>query len=115
MTGTHRDITARKEAELALELRNSIAEAFLEGQTIETDALRAAISEDRSSGWVPAGVVATIGTTSTTAIDPVAEIADVAEFLSKMQVPNAEISAVLALLAILLIVKQIRDRLDEPK
>lgn len=41
-------------------------------------ALRAAIAEDRTSGWVPAGVVATIGTTSSTAIDPVAEIADVA-------------------------------------
>ena len=29
MTGTHRDITARKEAELALEIRNRIAEVFL--------------------------------------------------------------------------------------
>ena len=29
MTGTHRNITARKEAELALEIRNSVAEAFL--------------------------------------------------------------------------------------
>ncbi len=29
MTGTHRDITARKEAELALEVRNRIAEIFL--------------------------------------------------------------------------------------
>ncbi len=29
MTGTHRDITARKEAELALEIRNRIAEIFL--------------------------------------------------------------------------------------
>lgn len=29
MTGTHRDITARKEAELALEIRNRVAEAFL--------------------------------------------------------------------------------------
>ncbi len=29
MTGTHRDITARKEAELALEVRNRVAEAFL--------------------------------------------------------------------------------------
>jgi aromatic-L-amino-acid/L-tryptophan decarboxylase len=41
------------------------------------DALRAAISEDRSAGWLPAGVVATVGTTSSTAIDPVAEIADI--------------------------------------
>jgi PAS domain S-box-containing protein len=36
MTGTHRNITARKEAELALEIRNSVAEAFL---TEETDEL----------------------------------------------------------------------------
>ena len=50
-----------------------------EDLAMRPDALRAAISEDRSSGWVPAGVVATIGTTSTTAIDPVAAIADVAE------------------------------------
>ncbi len=32
MTGTHRNITARKEAELALEIRNRIAEAFLIGE-----------------------------------------------------------------------------------
>ncbi|MFN2371861.1 MAG: PAS domain-containing protein, partial [Candidatus Krumholzibacteriia bacterium] len=31
MTGTHRDITARKEAELALEVRNRLAETFLTG------------------------------------------------------------------------------------
>ena len=43
------------------------------------DALRAAIAEDRAAGWVPAGVVATLGTTSTTAVDPVAAIADVAQ------------------------------------
>jgi aromatic-L-amino-acid decarboxylase len=42
------------------------------------DALRDAIAEDRAAGWVPAGIVATIGTTSTTAIDPVEAIADVA-------------------------------------
>ena len=41
-------------------------------------ALRAAIAEDRAAGWLPAGIVATIGTTSTTAIDPVDAIADVA-------------------------------------
>ncbi len=41
-------------------------------------ALRAAITEDREAGWLPAGIVATIGTTSTTAIDPVDAIADVA-------------------------------------
>jgi len=41
-------------------------------------ALRAAIADDRQAGWLPAGIVATIGTTSTTAIDPVDAIADVA-------------------------------------
>ncbi len=41
-------------------------------------ALRVAIAEDRTEGWLPAGIVATIGTTSTTAIDPVDAIADVA-------------------------------------
>ncbi len=46
---------------------------------MDPDALRAAITEDRSAGWLPAGIVATIGTTSTTAVDPVAAIADVAE------------------------------------
>ena len=39
--------------------------------------LQAAIAEDRAAGWLPGGVVATVGTTSTTAIDPVAAIADV--------------------------------------
>jgi aromatic-L-amino-acid decarboxylase len=45
---------------------------------MEPTALRAAIAEDRAAGWLPAGIVATIGTTSTTAIDPVDAIADVA-------------------------------------
>ena len=40
-------------------------------------ALEQAIAEDRAAGWLPAGVVATVGTTSTTAVDPVAAIADV--------------------------------------
>ncbi len=39
-------------------------------------ALEQAIAEDRAAGWLPAGVIATIGTTSTTAIDPVAAIAE---------------------------------------
>jgi PAS domain S-box-containing protein len=41
MTGTHRDITARKEAELALEIRNRIAEIFLtiEGKKIFSEIL----------------------------------------------------------------------------
>jgi len=43
------------------------------------DALRTAIAEDRAAGWLPAGIVATIGTTGTTAIDPMADIADVAQ------------------------------------
>jgi aromatic-L-amino-acid/L-tryptophan decarboxylase len=50
-----------------------------EALAMQPEALRAAIVEDRAAGWVPAGVVATIGTTSTTAIDPVAAIADICE------------------------------------
>jgi len=42
------------------------------------EALRAAIAEDRKAGWLPMGIVATVGTTSTTAVDPVEAIADVA-------------------------------------
>ncbi len=43
------------------------------------DLLRAAIAEDRSAGWRPLAVVATVGTTSTTSVDPVPAIADVCE------------------------------------
>jgi aromatic-L-amino-acid decarboxylase len=39
------------------------------------DALAAAVAEDRSAGWLPLAVVATVGTTSSTSVDPVAEIA----------------------------------------
>ena len=46
---------------------------------MNTDALRAAIAEDRAQGVRPIAVVATVGTTSTTAIDPVAAIADICE------------------------------------
>jgi aromatic-L-amino-acid decarboxylase len=46
---------------------------------MDPEALRAAITEDRAAGWLPAAIVATVGTTSTTAIDPTAAIADVAE------------------------------------
>jgi aromatic-L-amino-acid decarboxylase len=38
-------------------------------------ALRAAIERDRSNGFRPMAVVATVGTTSTTSVDPVCEIA----------------------------------------
>ncbi|MCA9743280.1 MAG: amino acid decarboxylase [Deferribacteres bacterium] len=46
---------------------------------MQPEALRTAIQEDRSTGWRPFCVVATIGTTSTTAVDPVAEIANICE------------------------------------
>jgi aromatic-L-amino-acid/L-tryptophan decarboxylase len=42
---------------------------------MRTDALRAAIEDDRRSGITPIAVVATVGSTSTTSIDPVDEIA----------------------------------------
>ena len=43
---------------------------------MRSDALRAAIAEDRESGITPLAVVATLGTTSTTSIDPIGEIAE---------------------------------------
>jgi aromatic-L-amino-acid decarboxylase len=42
---------------------------------MRSDALEAAIAEDRSNGWEPLAVVATVGTTSSTSVDPVEEIA----------------------------------------
>jgi aromatic-L-amino-acid/L-tryptophan decarboxylase len=42
---------------------------------MRTDALRAAIEDDRRSGITPVAIVATVGSTSTTSIDPVDEIA----------------------------------------
>ena len=46
---------------------------------MRADLLAPAIAEDRSNGWLPFCVVATVGTTSTTSIDPVPEIADICE------------------------------------
>lgn len=54
---------------------------------IETDSefrmdprsLARAIEEDRSNGWRPFCVVATVGTTSTTSIDPVPQIAEICQ------------------------------------
>jgi aromatic-L-amino-acid decarboxylase len=46
---------------------------------MDVGALRAAIAEDRASGWTPFAVTATAGTTSTTSVDPVRAIAEVAE------------------------------------
>ena len=44
---------------------------------MRADALREALTEDRSAGIAPLAVVATLGTTSTTSVDPVREIADI--------------------------------------
>jgi len=40
------------------------------------EALGAAIAEDRSRGWLPVAVVATVGTTSSTSIDPVRPVSE---------------------------------------
>jgi aromatic-L-amino-acid decarboxylase len=40
------------------------------------DALAEAVADDRSQGWLPLAVVATVGTTSSTSVDPVPVIAD---------------------------------------
>ena len=47
--------------------------------TMDVDALRAAIGEDREAGRLPACIIATAGTVNTAAIDPLNEIADLAE------------------------------------
>ncbi|MBI4531210.1 MAG: amino acid decarboxylase, partial [Candidatus Latescibacteria bacterium] len=44
---------------------------------MDARALAHAVEEDRSDGWLPFCVVATVGTTSTTSIDPLPEIAEV--------------------------------------
>ena len=46
-----------------------------EAYRMRTDALAAAIEEDRREGWLPFCTVATLGTTSSTSVDPVGEIA----------------------------------------
>ncbi len=46
---------------------------------MDSKALSAAIEEDKSNGYIPFCVVATVGTTSTSSIDPVPEIASICE------------------------------------
>jgi aromatic-L-amino-acid/L-tryptophan decarboxylase len=46
---------------------------------MRTEALAAAIAEDRAAGWTPLAVVATVGTTSSTSVDPVGAIAQICE------------------------------------
>jgi aromatic-L-amino-acid decarboxylase len=48
-----------------------------ENYAMISENLSLAINEDRSKGFIPFCVVATIGTTSSTAVDPVDEIADI--------------------------------------
>ncbi len=43
------------------------------------DALARAVAGDRSDGWRPLAVVATVGTTSSTSVDPVPEIAELCQ------------------------------------
>jgi aromatic-L-amino-acid decarboxylase len=42
---------------------------------MKPDGLARAVAADRSAGWLPLAVVATVGTTSSTSVDPVKEIA----------------------------------------
>lgn len=44
---------------------------------MRADALASAVADDRSAGFLPLAVVATVGTTSTTSVDPVPQIADI--------------------------------------
>jgi aromatic-L-amino-acid/L-tryptophan decarboxylase len=44
---------------------------------MRVDALTSAITEDRSDGWLPLAVIATVGTTSSTSVDPVPQIAEI--------------------------------------
>jgi aromatic-L-amino-acid decarboxylase len=46
---------------------------------MDPEALAQAVAEDRSAGWMPFAVAATVATTSTTSVDPVPAIADVCE------------------------------------
>jgi aromatic-L-amino-acid decarboxylase len=45
--------------------------------SIDTDALRKAVEQDLSAGFVPCCVVATLGTTGTTAIDPLRPVGEI--------------------------------------
>ena len=47
--------------------------------TIDVDALRDAIGDDRDAGRLPACIIATAGTVNTGAIDPLNELADIAQ------------------------------------
>ncbi|HQU82826.1 MAG TPA: aminotransferase class I/II-fold pyridoxal phosphate-dependent enzyme [Pyrinomonadaceae bacterium] len=46
---------------------------------MDAEKLREAIADDKSAGFLPCCVVATIGTTSSTSVDPVEKIADICE------------------------------------
>lgn len=47
-------------------------------RAMKPEALAAAITEDRSAGNIPAGIVCSVGATGTTAMDPIDAIADIA-------------------------------------
>ncbi|HTU69892.1 MAG TPA: pyridoxal-dependent decarboxylase [Candidatus Baltobacteraceae bacterium] len=63
---------------LGLGRRNVVAVPCDDAYRMNPSALERAITDDRSEGFVPMAIVATVGTTSTTSIDPVPAIATIA-------------------------------------
>jgi aromatic-L-amino-acid/L-tryptophan decarboxylase len=62
---------------LGIGLENVVKIADDEQFRMRSDALAAAIAEDRARGYLPLACVATVGTTSTSSIDPVPAIAEI--------------------------------------
>ena len=69
----------RKAAELLGIGTRGVRVVGVDGQfRMDTEALRAALAEDRAAGWRPFAIAATAGTVNSGAIDPLADLADIA-------------------------------------